>query len=201
MTEINREREPFRASNSDDLDRALEAAFAKYAAVEPRAGLEDRILANLRAELTHSQHHAWWRWGLATAFAVVVIVVGLAWRSRMRLPQAANHPSVTTPSPAKSGMEVASQDGTAYRPHAPTRAAIKRPAAPKAVVASNPKLDVFPSPRPMSEQEKMALDYVQRFPQEAALIARAQTALAQREELERNSLQPAAESPGSERQE
>ena len=34
---------------SDDLDRALDAALAKYTSVEPRAGLDERILANLRA--------------------------------------------------------------------------------------------------------------------------------------------------------
>ncbi len=33
----------------DELDRMLDAALAKYAAAEPRAGLEARVLANLRA--------------------------------------------------------------------------------------------------------------------------------------------------------
>ena len=35
---------------ADDLDRTLDAALANYAAVEPRAGLEDRILVRVRAE-------------------------------------------------------------------------------------------------------------------------------------------------------
>jgi hypothetical protein len=32
----------------DEFDRMLDAALAKYAAVEPRTGLEERVLANLR---------------------------------------------------------------------------------------------------------------------------------------------------------
>ena len=34
----------------DELDRMLDATLAKYAAAEPRAGFEERVLANLRAE-------------------------------------------------------------------------------------------------------------------------------------------------------
>lgn len=50
---------------------------------------------------------------------------------------------------------------------------------PKAVVADNPKLDQpkldqFPTPRPLSEQEKLLVRYVHEFPEEALLIAKAQ---------------------------
>ncbi len=66
----------------DELDRMLDAALAKYAAVEPRTGLEDRILANLRAERTRVPDRAWWRWSVAGALAAVVVVaLALAWRS------------------------------------------------------------------------------------------------------------------------
>ena len=51
-------------------------------------------------------------------------------------------------------------------------------------MAAAPKLDHFPSPQPLSEQEKLLLDYVERFPEQAARVAEAQTALAQREKLE-----------------
>ena len=68
-------------TREDELDRMLNAALAKYAAVEPRAGLEDRILAKLRADEEPSVGRAWWQWGLAGAVAVIVIVGVLAWRS------------------------------------------------------------------------------------------------------------------------
>ena len=38
-----------------------------------------------------------------------------------------------------------------------------------------PKLDVFPLPQPLSEQEKMLVAYVAQHSQQAALIARART--------------------------
>ncbi len=47
------------------------------------------------------------------------------------------------------------------------------PRATPAVVASGPKLDQFPSPRPLSEQEKILASYVTKYPKHAALIAQA----------------------------
>jgi hypothetical protein len=67
---------------------------------------------------------------------------------------------------------------------------------PEAVAdAAYPKLDKFPSPRPLSEQEKMLLEYVQQNPEEAAMIAQAQTAFARQQELERNAPQPGDANP------
>jgi hypothetical protein len=40
-------------------------------------------------------------------------------------------------------------------------------------VATNPKLDVFPSPLPLSEQEKILASYVSEYPKHAALVAEA----------------------------
>ena len=48
---------------------------------------------------------------------------------------------------------------------------------------TTPRLDQFPSPRPLSEQEQMLARYVREFPQEAVLVARAQTE--RRKELEK----------------
>src|SRR5678816_2119418 len=86
---------------NDELDRALDAALAKYAAVVPRAGLEERVLANLRIEQSREATHGWWRWTLAAALAIVVVVaVALSWRSaRPTQPVIANHPQTTTQGP------------------------------------------------------------------------------------------------------
>jgi hypothetical protein len=45
-------------------------------------------------------------------------------------------------------------------------------------------LEQFPSPRPLSEQEIMLARFVEQFPREAAMIARAQTKLLAQEEEE-----------------
>ena len=69
-------RDPDWLHENDDLGHDLDAVLAKYAAAEPRAGLEERILANLRAEQTHGPDRTWWRWAIAGALAVVVVVRG-----------------------------------------------------------------------------------------------------------------------------
>jgi hypothetical protein len=187
---------------ADELDRALDAALVKYAAVEPRAGLEERILASLRAEPTRDSRHMWLRWSLATALALaVVIAVALGWRSAKPGQQRiAKHPPAVQPSsklPPPILAANAPKNGHILAPH--RRIAHTSQPALVAAAAANPKLDVFPSPQPLSEQEKMALDYVREFPEEATLMARAQTNLARREELEK--MQPAAPSPSIQNQE
>jgi hypothetical protein len=76
MTDMNRQ-----YLRNDKLERELNAALAKFAAVEPRRGLEDRILVNLRAEQQHNSARTWWHWPAVAALAVVmVLAVSLAWR-------------------------------------------------------------------------------------------------------------------------
>jgi hypothetical protein len=195
MPDKNRERQ-WQPPENDALDRKLDSALASYAAVEPRAGLAERILANLNAQSQQSVGRRWWMWGLAGAFAAILIMaVTLAWKSHgSAKPEIANHPAVKVPVPVKPETLLAANAPGNVTPQGSR--AIRSTAHQSS--ATVPKLDQFPSPRPLSEQEKLALDYVQQFPEEAALIARAQTAFAQREELERNSLLPPTELPGTE---
>ena len=169
---------------SDEIDRALDAALAKYAAVEPRAGLEERVLANLHAEDSRRVNHAWWRWGLgATAVAVIVLTVALAWRSgRPSQPALANRRPVMK----QDLSQLASHDGHAVhsRPPHPLRSGSAHPAHPGSVVAGSPKLDRFPSPRPLSEQEKILANYVSEYPEHAALIAQARMEMLRRDQEE-----------------
>src|SRR5260370_599787 len=80
---------------NDALDQQLDTALRKYAAVEPRVGLEERILANLRAQREHAPARPWWRWAAVGALAVVIIlVVSLSWRARK--PQLVQAPNPVT---------------------------------------------------------------------------------------------------------
>jgi hypothetical protein len=159
-------------NNQDDLDRELDAALAKCAAVEPRAGLEQRILANLRTAPAQSSTHASWRWTLAAAVAaVLVLAVALAWRSeRPTPPVIANHPALET-HPAPETHVVSNAPDHDVRPLTPrpTNHA-DRPS--HTLAAAEPKLDQFPSPQPLSDQEKILASYVAQFHAEAVLIAR-----------------------------
>jgi hypothetical protein len=159
-------------SRGDELDRVLDAALAKYTAVEPRTGLEERVLANLRSAAPLA-NGAWWRWSLAAALAaVLLIVITLAWRSRAPShPAIANHPTSTEHRDAGPEKNVAHHDANVIpRPRLAHRAHA-RGSAP--VVAAVPKLDQFPSPHPMSAQEQILAIYVAQFHDEAVLVARA----------------------------
>jgi hypothetical protein len=56
----------------------------------------------------------------------------------------------------------------------PRRKQNRRPTSAK--LAADPKLDVFPSPQPLSEQELALARYVRNFPSDAKLVAQAQAA-------------------------
>jgi hypothetical protein len=172
----------------DELDRVLDKALAKYAAAEPRTGLEERVLAAVRAERARVPDRAWWRWSVMAALAAMVIVaVTLAWKSdRPPHPVVANHLATATPA-AKAPATQAGSKGKANPAHLRERGAI-RAAAPRprsgVMMAGNPKLDQFPSPRPLSEQEKLLQAYIAQYPERAVLIARARTEALKQDQLE-----------------
>ena len=163
---------------SDDLDRALDAALAKYSAVEPRVGLEERILANLRAEQAKPPARSWWFRGAAAALAAVVIVTATAllWKSgRPSHPAVAGHPSITTPAPERRVQTASNPTENMVRPQHGAR--IPRAGAhhsQSVSAAAAPKLDHFPSRLPLGVEEMALARYVQSFPSDARLIAQAQ---------------------------
>jgi hypothetical protein len=177
------------ADKKQHADRELDAALAMYAAVEPRPGLEERVFANLRAERARVPHRAWWRWSAVVALAAVVLVA-LAVGSRTGKqpgPVLVNHPLVTTQVPKAPGTQVVS-NGTenGVRPQSPgaaQRTRVHHPHVPIAM-AANPKLGQFPSPEPLSEQEKILASYVAKYPEQAVLLARAASEAGQRDRLE-----------------
>jgi hypothetical protein len=161
-----------------DLDRALNSALAMFATVEARAGLEDRVLGNLRAQES-IEHRTWWAWGFATAI-LVVLIVAVAWHSsrRTRAPIAKE---AVTPAEVKSV-----KSGSVQSPVIRSASAVRRTKLPKhQAVAENPKLDQFPSPRPLSEQEKILAMYINQDPEHAALIAEARMETLRQAEAEK----------------
>ena len=160
-----------------ELDQMLDAALATYAAVEPRSGLEERILANLRAEGAPSNSRAWRQWGLAGALAVVVIIAGLTWKlTRTWPPAIANHPQIAIQNPSTQETNPAPQGGreVTIAKHSPARRPGQRRGPAATPVAAHPKLDHFPSRQPLSAEEIALVQYVRSFPKEAQLVAQAQ---------------------------
>jgi hypothetical protein len=176
----------WQGSENDPLDRELDALLAEYAAVEPRAGLEHRVYANLEAAKERAAARVWWRWpALAVLAAVIVVAVSVAWRLRIPVQNVTMHPAATAPSREQAPTQVAnnSENGPIpwqkaasagrFQPHLVSHPATIDPAS--------PKLEQFPSPQPLSEQEVILAGYVTKYPERAALIAQARTEALQRD--------------------
>lgn len=164
-------------SENDDLSRELDAALARYSNVSPRAGVEGRILANLRAEVARVPERArapgrfWWRWGFAAA--VLVIGAALAWRTaKPSHPVLVNRLAETQPAPTQASQTANAAVETVPARVPPMRKQNRRPISTKRAAA--PKLDVFPSPQPLSEEELALARYVRNFPRDARLVAQEQ---------------------------
>jgi len=199
MTE---DRNKFDLTKREPGDDQIDAALAKYAAVEPRAGLEDRILAHLRAQRRSSTSMAWWPWAGVAAAAILMATL-LLWkleqpgderivRQPPSLQQGASSQVAVQPALPKSEQSavrvsvrrsrshiaretpVRSSQPNVTRRHESVRLAATRVAQPRKVVAANPKLDQFPSPQPLSAEEIALVQYVRNFPEEAQLVAQAQ---------------------------
>jgi hypothetical protein len=174
----------------DKCDRELNAALAKYAAVEPRHGLEERILANLRARRERRVTPNWRgrSFGLAGA-ALAILAASALWHG------ATTATRVTQRSAITSQQEVASSAGTAaasakrednLKSQMPKSKEQKRTQTFAEVeqrpVNDAPKLEQFPAPQPLSEQEELLVRFVQEDPRDAALVAEARTEQLAREE-------------------
>jgi len=184
----------------DGPDRELDAALARYVAVEPRAGLERRILANLRTQQAEVAERGWLRWGVGAALASLIVVAALAWRSGLpSQPVALTHPSAAPQSTQTTATHLAPGAAAQRQATSKRRDSSSRPSQP--VMADAPKLDQFPSPQPLSEQELALARYVQSFPGEATLIAQAQEEYEKEIKQEMEGKGPETEGHGSDQQE
>jgi hypothetical protein len=184
---------------NDALDPELDAALAQFAAIEPRAGLEERVLANLRIQKGPATERSWWHWpALAALVAVMLLTVSLVWKSGKPVRKISTQHPPTTQIDDHAGKQTAEGGGTVLiRPHqAETGTAPHARSRPAVVAASTPKLDQFPSPQPLSEQENILAKYVAQYPEHAALIAQART-----EELRRDSAEEMVEAGPASNQE
>src|SRR5581483_8151580 len=139
-----------------DLDRLLDRTLSEYTS-EPRAGLEQRVLANLASAQT--QRRRWWIWAAVPVLAVVLIAV-LVWttpRKPIEPPVAVNGPSA--PNVTKSPPSQQPAVSVAAKIRKPMRKRVVE----SQVVAVAPKLPTFPS-QSDDTQVRLALQFVQNNP-------------------------------------
>jgi hypothetical protein len=128
----------------------------------------------MRAQRTGIVERAWWHWGFAASVALVAVATFLAWRTTgPSHPVVVNHRTVETQPVPTQAAQVAKSTKETKLSH--VRSAKKQTRQSSATtVAADPKLDVFPSPQPLSEEELALAQYVRNFPSDARLIAQAQ---------------------------
>jgi len=154
------------------IDDMVDSLLANYSSAEPRPGLETRILANLREAEEKKTSQGWWNfkwlWAGAVAAAIIVAVVLIGGRQRVAPP---THVMVKT-SPAVPQPEI--------QPHAPIarqetarvhrRKSLTVPTVHRnGTLALNERPAVFPTPTPLSEQEKLLLSYLAGTPREEVI--------------------------------
>ena len=199
-----------------EVDQWLESALHQYGQAEPRPGLENRVLASLRIEREQSERTrvAWrrrWWLPLWSVTAVVLAVVAVwVWQSgrEARPRTTAKKSAMTQRETAQAGPIKPAAVEPALVKAAPVRTIGTRtlakgieshqaveakkhreiPLASNQPLAATPKLDQFPSPQPLSEQEQILMSYVAKYPATAALVAQAGAAA-----LERDLAEEAAE--------
>jgi hypothetical protein len=175
-----------RQVRNDALEHELDAALSKYAEVEPRPGFEQRLLANLRTERERSPLPVGWRWpaSCATTGAVLILALFLSWRTRdVQVGKTVGHnateASREVPKDRVADTHLPSQPAASVG-----TAVTKRPRRSTAVVTTAPRLEQFPSPRPLSEQEEILARYVATYPEHATLVARARAEALRRDAVE-----------------
>jgi hypothetical protein len=152
--------------NERMLDELLDGALNEYSQVEPRVGLENRILATLSSNAQQESQWSWNRWQLWTAAAALacVVIAVLALNSQQNSVPAVVKEFLTPKNAKTSSVATVSK-----RPNPTVRRAPKwtrpRTAAkiPEAVTAAV-KQPVFPSPSPLSQQEQLLFAYLRTTP-------------------------------------
>ncbi len=153
-------------------DKLLDAGLTSYSAAEPRPGLEQRLLAGLRAAPPPA---LWldWRWvgALATAAVALVVIVVFSLR-QPPAPETPPQTAVTQPSPVAPAPAVSAPQ--VIKPPQVAEATVRRRPRPvQEARVESPRLATFPAPAPLSEQERLLLLFARQAPQEAALVAQA----------------------------
>lgn len=163
----------------DDLDLLLDAAVRTYADDSTPSGLEARVVARIAgaggsARQARWSRRRWFRWALAVpaAACILIFLTALWWRAAKAPKSDATGDSIPTyrtdqPSrvTAQSKSLAASNSTDTHRDLA--RAPSLQPH--KLSVAKSvppPKLDVFPTPEPLSPEEQALVAFATHVPPE-----------------------------------
>ncbi len=160
----------------DELDTLLDAALVTYADPGPDGGLEQRILARISAEnfavSTPAPLRRWLPWGIALAAAsCLLLFIVISAQKRIHPPlrnarsaQLSNAPPAVT---TQHGPMPIVPHSTIIHGANRTMPKVQRP--PTEIThrsAPLPKLDVFPTPQPLTPEEQALVAFATQVPQQ-----------------------------------
>jgi len=155
----------------DQLDDLLESALKHYASAEPRAGLEGRVLARMRAESVIAPRK--WIWAAAfVACACMLAAIAVGWQHHSRKPVGIAVQKTQVPPRIDRREEIVAVVPRT-RPVHETQTRGKKNST-REIAKAAPRLSQFPSRRPLTQEELVILEYARRFPDEAVLVAQRQ---------------------------
>jgi hypothetical protein len=143
------------------LDDLLDSLLSQYASAEPRLGLETRVLATIRqARRTRKVRRMglgwWWAVGAVTVVMTAALIAFSFYGGRSH--------------PAKKQIQRSAQQSTIpepkgdFGPGATIGRSVKHPR--RQVQVAQVKKKVFPTPSPLSQQEKLLLRYLAGTPRQ-----------------------------------
>jgi hypothetical protein len=160
------------------IDDMLDSLLANYSSAEPRPGLETRILANLKFANPRDAEgreagRGWWgfKWLWAGAALAAVLIVGAVLISGRHHVVPPSNTMVQTRQPVPQPAVKSSLPSTGGAPraiHHRHKTLAPQPQQ-NAGLAWSQRPPVFPTPTPLSEQERLLLQYYSRTPREEVI--------------------------------
>ena len=151
----------------DELDLLVHSALAAYADPGHESGLEERILARIAAEGAPAPRRRWLPWAIALPVAAGLLVLLLLSAHRQTEPRLAHQSKV----PLARQTELANarpESSAVLRPaqRVSSGGGLEAPRTRERVdtgqAAPLPKLDVFPTPQPLSPAEQVLAVFAAR---------------------------------------
>ena len=156
------------AEERDELDRILNQALSAYPA-EPLLGIEARVLRRVRSVGRATQRTGWassfWGRALATGVVVALVAAGVFWGRNGLLEKTAipNHRTVEPPANVAKAAAETAPPSTGNREELEVEGTIRGRVRRSAL----PKLDVFPTPSPLTLGELALVRATKAVPLEA----------------------------------
>lgn len=169
------------------MDEMLDSLLASYSSAEPRQGMETRILASLREAESREASRGWWgfKWLWAGAVLAAAIMGGVLISGKRHVappPRTivqTGQPAVQQPVVQKPSVQQPVIQRPTVQSSVPTAVGSERVIHRHKTLAPGPQQNatlarshrpaVFPTPTPLSEQERLLLQYYSGTPREEVI--------------------------------